>query len=140
MRIIIGGENPHHCTIQNIVKNIANIETYFNVLDMGEHIRWCDVAVSGAGSTVWELALCQTPMLLIPNSYIERQVADKMAEIKSCISFMDINGTGFRSLIEVLIKLQKKKFLREQLGQNAGKIIDGEGADRVVDVLLNYSK
>jgi UDP-2,4-diacetamido-2,4,6-trideoxy-beta-L-altropyranose hydrolase len=140
IRIIIGGENPHDCTIQNIVKDIANIETYFNVLDMGEHIRWCDVAVSGAGSTVWELALCQTPMLLIPNSYIERQVADKMAEIKSCISFMDINGTGFRSLIEVLIKLQKKKFLREHLGQNAGKIIDGEGADRVVDVLLNYSK
>jgi UDP-2,4-diacetamido-2,4,6-trideoxy-beta-L-altropyranose hydrolase len=140
IRIIIGGENPHDCVIQDTVKDVANIETYSNVLDMGEHIRWCDVAVSGAGSTVWELALCQTPMILIPNSYIERKVAAKMAKIKAGISFMDIYRTGFKPLIAVLIKLQNRQFLRKKLGKCAGRIIDGEGADRVVDVLLNYSK
>jgi UDP-2,4-diacetamido-2,4,6-trideoxy-beta-L-altropyranose hydrolase len=138
IRIIVGGANNKGAMIGRMVKDIKNIQIYNDVSEMGEHIRWCDIIASGAGSTVWESALCQTPMILIPSSDIERKVAVAMMELGASVSFLNIQETGFQCAIDAIFNLRDDYVQRVKLGKTAGKLVDGKGATRVVDALLNF--
>jgi len=138
IRIIIGGANNKGAMVRRMVKGIKNIQIYNDVSEMGEHIRWCDIIASGAGSTVWESALYQTPMILIPSSDIEKKVAVEMMELGASMSCLNIHESGFQCAIDAILNLSDDYAQRVKLGQTAGKLVDGNGATRVVDALLNF--
>ena len=139
-RIIIAGTNKQKPSIENLVKYLKNIQVFSDAQNMADHIRWCDVAVSSAGYTVIEASLYQTPMILIPNSNNEKQLASKMNEIGASIVFMDLQEPNCHSIVNLICKLLKDGDKRKQLGKAAGRLVDGNGTSRVIDEMLNLSK
>ena len=139
-RIIIAGTNKQKPYIENSVKYLKNIQVFSDVQNMADHIRWCDIAVSSAGYTVVEASLYQTPMILIPNSKNEKQLASKMNEIGASIVFMDLQGPNRHLIIKSICKLLKDDDKRKQLGKSAGRLVDGNGTSRVIDEMLNFNK
>ena len=139
-RIVIAGTNKQKPSIENLVKYLENIQVFSDVQNMADHIRWCDIAVSSAGYTVLEASLYQTPMILIPNSNNEKQLASKMNEIGASIVFMDLQEPNCHLIVNLICKLLKDGDKRKQLGKAAGRLVDGNGTSRVIDEMLNLSK
>ena len=139
-RIIIAGTNKQKPSIENLVKYLKNIQVFSDVQNMADHIRWCDILVSSAGYTVIEASLHQTPMILIPNSNNEKQLASKMNEIGASIVFMDLQEPNCHLIVNLICKLLKDGDKRKQLGKAAGRLVDGNGTSRVIDEMLNLSK
>jgi len=139
-RIIIAGTNKQKPSIENSVKYLKNIQVFSDVQNMADHIRWCDIAVSSAGYTVLEASLYQTPMILIPNSNNEKQLASKMNEIGASIVFMELQEPNCHLIVNLICKLLKDGDKRKQLGKAAGRLVDGNGTSRVIDQMLNFNK
>jgi len=140
IRIIIAGTNKQKPSIENLVKYLENIQVFSDVQNMADHIRWCDIVVSSAGYTVLEASLYQTPMILIPNSNNEKQLASKMNEIGASTVFMDLREPNCHLIVNLICKLLKDDNKRKQLGKAAGRLVDGNGTSRVIDEMLNLSK
>ena len=139
-RIIIAGTNKKKPSIENLVKYLKNIQVFSDAQNMADHIRWCDIAVSSAGYTVLEASLYQTPMILIPNSNNEKQLASKMNKIGASIVFMELQEPNCHLIVNLICKLLKDGDKRKQLGKAAGRLVDGNGTSRVIDEMLNLGK
>ena len=140
IRVIIVGTNKQKHIIEKSIKYLQNIQVFSDVRNMADHIRWCDIAVSSAGYTVLEASLYQTPMILIPNSNNEKQLASKMNETGASIVFMELQGPNRHLIINLICKLFKDGDKRKQLGKAAGRLVDGNGSSRVIDEMLNLNK
>ena len=139
-RVIIAGTNKQKPSIEHSVKYIKNIQVFSDVQNMADHIRWCDIAVSSAGYTVIEASLHQTPMILIPNSNNEKQLASKMNEIGASIVFTELQEPNCHLIVNLICKLLKDGDKRKQLGKAAGRLVDGNGSSRVIDEMLDFNK
>lgn len=61
--ILVGAMNTDKVAIEIIAANCKNIVVHYNVKDMISLMWSCDVAVSAAGSTLYELCATQTPTI-----------------------------------------------------------------------------
>ena len=66
------------------------------------------------------------------------RVAVAMMELGASVSFLNIQETGFQCAIDAIFNLRDDYVQRVKLGKTAGKLVDGKGATRVVDALLNF--
>ena len=106
---------------------------------MEDHMRWSDIALSSGGSTVWELSFYQTPMVLIPASASETKIVGHMEVNNAAIIIKDPVKKSFKEVFERLNALIENKEHRLSLGDNAGTLIDGKGAVRVIDAIQKFT-
>lgn len=139
IRVVVGPANPLLEFLHGIVADRPDIELLSNVLDMGEQMRWCDLAISAAGSTVWELALFGTPMMLATASEVEEPVARSLAEIGAALHLGRLADLDIADLSACFEKVMPDAALRKGLGDAAAGLVDGQGARRVVDQMLAIS-
>lgn len=113
-------------------------EFYYSIdeYEMKELMINCDVAISAAGQTLYELAVTGTPTIAIAVAENQRNNINewhKAGFILEPIFYNDINC--IKKIIEQLNKLKSIR-LRKKLG-NSGKIkVDGQGSKNVVNYLI----
>lgn len=135
VKVVVGGANPHLAEIERLAVAYSSIELLCDVTDMPELMAWCDLVISAAGSTVWELCLFGIPMVLI-------SIADNQDGI---IKAMDATGAainlGAESELEPLALERATRELlsdterRDEVSSWARSLVDGAGADRVAAAL-----
>src|SRR5438105_1117892 len=78
-RVLAGGGNPH---IDSLERAASQSKAYVSVLkdvtNMPELMAWADVAISGAGSTCWEMCLLGLPAIVIDLAENQRTVAREL--------------------------------------------------------------
>lgn len=131
MAVVAGPANPHWDQIKAAVTN-QQVQTLTNVTEMPSLMAWADMAVTGAGSTCWELAFMGLPSLLIVIADNQQPVAEGMdaagaAKNLGRAATLDPTKTTLR--IESLIKDRKHRTEMSRLGR---ELVDGDGASRVV--------
>jgi spore coat polysaccharide biosynthesis predicted glycosyltransferase SpsG/RimJ/RimL family protein N-acetyltransferase len=102
---------------------------------LAELMRWADVAVSGAGSTAYELACAGVPAVLLTVADNQAPVATAFAEHGLAMVLDARNGVSdgeLRRAIEPLTDSGE----RERLAAATPALIDGYGAFRARDALL----
>ena len=134
---VVGALNPRIENIKSIAGNTENAVLHINEKDMSGLMRKCDMAVSAAGSTLYELCACGTPticytladnQLLLANGFAEKGV---MAYTGDC----RCNGRFFDELGNKLTELISDSDAREKLSIRMQAILDGKGAERIVKSL-----
>lgn len=139
--IAIGGSNPRAELWKEIASGASpQLRVQFNVSKMPELIAAADLAISAAGTSCYELALLQTPMILITAAQNQRCTAQAMATEGAAIDagwFDQLNQREFAGLVRSVIFDWN---LRQGLGQNARKMVDGRGAERVCDFLVQSTE
>ena len=135
--VVIGGSNPHAELWREIASSCSSqVRVQFNVNNMPELIATADLAISAAGTSCYELALLQTPMILVTVAQNQRCTAQAMATEGAAIDagwFDNLNRQALAGLVRSVVL---DSSLRHGLGQNARKMVDGFGAERVCERLV----
>ena len=136
VRVIVGAANPRLDTLRTTIEGSVGIEILSDVRDMGALMRWCDLAISASGSTVWELALFRTPMLLATASIAEEPVAASLKAAGAAMYLGRLADLEVAALADAIAGVVADHDLRSRLSRVAAGLVDGAGAGRVVDQML----
>ncbi|MFA4848763.1 MAG: UDP-2,4-diacetamido-2,4,6-trideoxy-beta-L-altropyranose hydrolase [Methanoregula sp.] len=132
---VVGGVNPNYETLKQNVEGHPSFLIRKNVENMPELMAWADVAISAGGSTCWELAFSGLPNIIIILSDDQELIAAELSKQGVSITlgrFGNTNNTSIINVISELILSPKKRYTMSQTGR---RIVDGNGAHRVISAL-----
>ena len=132
---VIGMMNSDREVFKAIAENEKNILFHYNVKSMSELMQSCDVAISAAGSTLYELCAVQTPTIsyiLADNQISGAKEFDQMGVV---LNAGDIHKCGKKELAKSIImrtvNLLKDYKGRSLISKKMKEIVDGNGARRI---------
>ncbi|HQQ01040.1 MAG TPA: bifunctional UDP-2,4-diacetamido-2,4,6-trideoxy-beta-L-altropyranose hydrolase/GNAT family N-acetyltransferase, partial [bacterium] len=130
--IVLGSDHPEYDRFQSMASSLpfpVMIES--NVSSMPERMAWADLAVSAAGSTVWELLYMGVPSILVITADNQLQIADYLTTQGLAVSLGAHDQVSPESIASALKRLLDQPALRERMSRDGRTLIDGQGADRV---------
>lgn len=139
LNIVLGHSSPWVDSIKEQVKNLnykSNI--MIDIKDMAATMSKCDLVISASGSTAWERCCLGLPGI---NIVVEKNQIDiaKSLEISGAAITLNYNSINFgKDLFEAVKKLMNSSTFRKKMIKNAAKIVDGSGASRVLERLIDF--
>jgi UDP-2,4-diacetamido-2,4,6-trideoxy-beta-L-altropyranose hydrolase len=106
------------------------------VSNMARFLKVVDLLISTAGVTAWEAAFLSTPMMLGTVGPHEEALARRLAEVRGCVHlgpFERLDDAAFAAQVHALVH---DRPARAALASACSGLIDGRGAERVVEVLV----
>lgn len=134
-KVVIGPAFSTKKEIEKKVKNHSNIHLYYNP-DIKNLMDNCDISISAAGSTTYELAACGVPTILIvvaDNQTNLAQEADLQGIAINLGWYQDVQKNDLFNALDSLIYNYDS---RKNMAAKGQKMVDGLGARRIVDILL----
>lgn len=138
-KFIIGPMNGDSEKIIFFASKAPNITIYKNVTSMSALMQKCDVAVSAAGSTLYELCATQTPAItyiLADNQILGAEGFERYGILKN---IGDVRVKGCENLATELIRnaaeLSCKYEERKRIAVLQRALIDGMGTKRIMEIL-----
>ncbi|MCH5274571.1 MAG: UDP-2,4-diacetamido-2,4,6-trideoxy-beta-L-altropyranose hydrolase [Lachnospiraceae bacterium] len=137
--VVSGAFNPYLSYLTEMSDRYKNIHLHQNVRNMAELMCDCDLAVTAAGSTVYELCAVGIPILCFSFAENQRRIAEAFQK-KSIAGFScDYKKEGqamFSKLLPRLKELAENPALRQDLSRRGRELVDGHGAERLAEQLL----
>lgn len=140
--LIIGTMNQDLSVIQKMADSIPNITLHYNVTDMQHLMSSCDVAISAAGSTLYELCAAQTPVItyILADNQVSGAEGFERHGVLKCAG--DIRVVGAEKLAADVIKaavgLADDYEERVRISSAQKRLLDGNGAERIIRSLKEH--
>lgn len=139
--VVVGGSNPHAEIIQQIASGLpCEVTVRKDVPNFAELMAGTDLAVSAAGVTCYELALLQVPMILVTLAGNQVPTAKAFAECGAAVNLGDFESSRPGGLVEAVRGLIIDSEYRRSLASKARSLVDGNGAARVCQALLQNAE
>jgi len=138
--LLIGSLNPDMIRIRTAAKRQKNLTIHENVADMCGLMQSVDVAVSAAGSTLYELCATQTPTVTYVAADNQLSGADSFERhgVMKCAG--DIRDKDRPLFIETLmtsaIEICRDYKQRKDMAEIMAEVVDGRGCMRIVDAIF----
>lgn len=136
---VVGALNPRLKVIKRLAEEYDNIVLHINEQHMAQLMKDCDIAISAAGTTLYEL--CATGIPTITYTLADNQIvaADQFAAQGVMLSAGDCRkDNGFLKHLESCLRvLMKDKMQRKELSKRMQALVDGNGAERIVKELVS---
>lgn len=134
--VVVGGLSPHLQELRAWSESSRTpTELLHSVADMAELMASSDLAICAAGSTAWELAFMGLPAILLVTAQNQRPVAKALAAHGAAVtlgSSMDLSNHHLAAEVQ---RLAEDANFRRDLADRGQRLVDGEGAARVVSHL-----
>lgn len=131
--VVVGSSNPHYELLESITQaSLGLITLQHNVTNMPDLMAWADLAIAAGGSTAWELAFMGLPSLMIMLAENQRAVVEKLSEMGVAVNLGWHEDILLTDLAPILRHWLMSRELREQMVNQAQRLVDGEGGARVV--------
>jgi UDP-2,4-diacetamido-2,4,6-trideoxy-beta-L-altropyranose hydrolase len=138
VRIVAGIDNPRMHELTLASRELGpRVEVLGAVGNMAEHLAWADMALTASGSTVWEMCCLGLPMLLIVTASNQLGIAKALHQHGAAVSLGEIEYITPDMLTASLKKFLGDPSLRQALSQAGKQLVDGRGAARVAEILLD---
>lgn len=133
---IIGAANPRRDTLMAAIAVLApRLQAVIAPADLAERFARADFAVTAGGTTLYELALLQTPMLVLCTAENQRRTCEQFAAA-GAVQFAGWHADiGPEVLAEMIVALAGNAARCTELAERAACLVDGHGAARVVDAM-----
>lgn len=140
--VIVGCFNKNKDNLNKIVEKSRNVFLHENVNNISKWMRECDVAVSAGGTTLYELCSCGIPTICLEiadnqNGAIVWQQEDYMEYAGNAYKDMDLCMLNCESS---LLKYMNNYELRMKRSQKEQNLVDGNGAIRIAELILQRIK
>lgn len=143
-KIVLGAANPNITSIREeindkggaVEKSGTHSIELLRDAEMPGLMTWADIAVSAGGSTCWELLYMGVPTIILTVADNQEGIARGLKEHGAAENpgWVDALGSGeIAALLERVI-IDKKS--RRQMSVNGRGLVDGRGAERVVQAIV----
>jgi UDP-2,4-diacetamido-2,4,6-trideoxy-beta-L-altropyranose hydrolase len=133
--VIVGASNPHHASLRAVAGRTSGVKLALNVRNMPEYMAHSDLALTAGGGTCFELAFMKVPMFLITMAKNHEETVEAFAEAEAALTAGWFGRVTKNSLVASLGTVIADRDLRRRLRTNAGRMVDGRGAERVVETM-----
>ena len=131
---VIGVLNSFRDKLRILANENPNIKLYENHPEMAELMKKCDVAISTAGTTLFELCAVGIPTICFPIADNQIPGAKKLAGNEAVILMPEFDG---QELADYLKELTSDYNKRKSLSKTMRDLIDGYGAKRIASLLCS---
>ena len=137
LHVVSGKLNPHISKLSRMAEEYGGVAIYQDLRQMSELMLSCDLAVSAAGSTLYELCACGTPSIAF-------SLADNQAYGVSAFGEGYMINTGdireneklcLEKISDAVTMLSADYKLRCEMAKKARGLVDGQGALRLAQEL-----
>jgi spore coat polysaccharide biosynthesis predicted glycosyltransferase SpsG len=104
---------------------------------MPQVISHAELAISAGGGTCYELAFMKVPMFLITMARNHERTVEAYGWAKAAVAAGWFHALERKSLAASLRGLIGDSTLRRELVKNARRMVDGRGAQRVVEAMYS---
>ncbi|MCM1027507.1 MAG: UDP-2,4-diacetamido-2,4,6-trideoxy-beta-L-altropyranose hydrolase [Roseburia sp.] len=136
---VVGSMNPDKEALRELAEK-KNVRLYENVTEMAKLMASCDIAISAAGSTLYELCATRTPTVTYVLEDNQAPIAGGFSSrgiMENCGDIRDLGGERLAArLIESAERLADDFRERCRISCKMKSLADGRGAERIVERLL----
>ena len=138
---LVGALNPYRRQIETMASEMGNVKLHFQTNSVSDLMQMCDMAVSAAGSTLYELCACGIPTVTYIVADNQISGAQTFAEQELMLVAGDCRYPGFeKKLTEHMERMISSCELRKRASKRMQNHIDGMGAHRLAHDLLKLCK
>lgn len=131
---VVGASNPHIEVLKEAAQNSRHsTRLEHNVTNMPELMAWADSAISGGGSTCWELAFMGLPTLVMVLAENQRAIVETLDQ-KGIVQRWPASQTA-DTIAQKILKILLSEKIRTRMTQLGQVLVDGQGSDRVLMIL-----
>ncbi|MFI3236735.1 MAG: UDP-2,4-diacetamido-2,4,6-trideoxy-beta-L-altropyranose hydrolase [Lachnospiraceae bacterium] len=141
IHVVVGMFHQHKDQLEEIAREHANVILHHNVGKMSELMQNCDLAITAAGSTIYELSCIGVPSISF--SFVDNQ--DKIVEgfasheaIKSAGYYLEDPEGMIKRVVALAIELIGAYEERARLSRTAHALVDGKGALRIASAMQSW--
>lgn len=115
------------------------VTVHRNVASLLPHIRQSDMGILGAGSTVWQACCLGLPMLSVQTVDNQRHVVTTLQKVRAalCLAAQTDQLPERHHVAQAVTRLLDREE-RKQLSTRAAILVDGNGAERVMNIFEAY--
>lgn len=132
VKVLIGHCSPHVRQIREALQSAPFRHEVLEATDrMPELMAWADLAVSGGGSTTWEMAFMGLPNIVVILAENQRPIAQALAVEGVSIDLGWHETVVPESIAEACSRLAGDAGLRSTMSERGRSLVDGQGVARV---------
>lgn len=139
---VVGKLNPDKERIHKISESVLNAVIHTDVKNMRSLMEDADLAVSAGGTTLMEICACGTPLItfVCADNQIEG-VADVVKKTNAVFAGDARNNPDLiNDIFSAILLLGANENLRREISRKEQETIDGKGADRIADEIMQLMK
>ena len=143
LTLICGRFNPHLQKLQQLQERNKRVHVLVDVADMWNKLAQADVAVSAAGSTMYELSAMGVPTVCCYYVENQRRIAEGFAKKIGMCNAGDFSAEQtavLERMTEAVCELVADRTAREALSGRMKQVADGQGAVQIARELLTTFK
>lgn len=136
---VVGAMNADLPALQSVARECATIKIHQNVQNMAQLMQQCDLAIAAAGSTLYELCVCGVPTITyaMADNQLSGMYAFTQKELMTTLGKYRKGENFIRKLFDEVQALSIDQVWRNKLSKKMQQLIDGGGANRLVQYLGN---
>lgn len=137
--IVCGPCHPDTEELENLAAKNGALRIHKDVTDMSEIMMRCDIAVSAAGSTLYELCSIGVPTVgfyFAENQRRNMEAFGKMTPVMNAGDFSAEPGRVLDFIEREVEVLCRERGLRQKISRTVRTIVDGKGAERLAGELI----
>lgn len=135
--IVVGPAFRNSDEIEYLARTRDNMLVYYSPA-MKDLMDRCDIAVSAAGSTTYELAACGIPAVLLVVADNQLMLAEEADRQQIAINLGWCHRLNKNVLYGALDKLIGDSVVRQTITDRGQAVIDGRGTERLAKLLISY--
>lgn len=134
---VVGPSNPRREELLQAIRPFApRLRAVLAPDDLPERMATAPFAITAGGTTLYELALFGTPMLVIATAENQRRTAERFGEALAAQYVGWHSELPPEQLATQVAAFRRDLPRRTVLGEAASRLVDGRGASRVTEALL----
>jgi UDP-2,4-diacetamido-2,4,6-trideoxy-beta-L-altropyranose hydrolase len=138
--VILGGANPHASVVKEIAAELPHsTEIVVDAEDMPERMAHADVAIAAAGTTSYELLFMGVPFITGAFAENQRAIAEALGAKQLATNVGWYPDVPQERLMEEIHTLVTNQALRADRSIRGWQIVDGKGADRVMEAIQSQT-
>jgi UDP-2,4-diacetamido-2,4,6-trideoxy-beta-L-altropyranose hydrolase len=133
----IADSNPYQKEIAKLCASLPNAILYQQVYDIAPLMAEADLAIGAGGSNTWERCCLGLPSIVMILAENQRPIVEKLSREGIVVNlgwFREVTPSSIAAIMNNLIS--DRETLRS-MSVKAMEIVDGEGANRVIEEILN---
>ncbi|MFC2095146.1 UDP-2,4-diacetamido-2,4,6-trideoxy-beta-L-altropyranose hydrolase [Candidatus Bipolaricaulota bacterium] len=136
VRIVVEPSSPQTALLNEAIDRLPfNIHLLPFVEDMPGLMAWADMAVSGGGSTCWEMAFMGLPNVVVVLADNQRSIAEYLDKMGVSIDLgwhESVSAENVLKALSTIMNSRRQRIVNAEKGRN---LIDGEGVARLCMIL-----